>query len=59
MKNFEVEMDLTVSVKVMVEATSAAKARVIATDAVYNDTSYYLRRYNALVSTEVTDIVQS
>ena len=56
MKKYEVYVDLTISVTVEVEAESEAQAEQLAREKVHNDEGYYIRGYDSLLESKVSEV---
>lgn len=55
MKNYYIDLDVTTSVQMHIEATSMEEAKKIAQEKIESDTYYYLRN-SLYVNTKVVDI---
>ena len=56
MKKYEVYMDLTISVTVEVDAENESQAGQLARDKVHNDECYYIRGYDSLLESKVSEV---
>lgn len=56
MKKYEVYVDLTISVTVEVEAENEDQAGQLARDKVHNDEGYYIRGYDSLLESKVSEV---